>query len=94
MKKPTHLIINNPYAIPPKHWQYASPRRQFDQVLARRPRAQSSIPASPLHAFRFARFLLIETGQVKHNPDRLPADFMFQLTAAQYAGVVANCDDL
>jgi hypothetical protein len=32
--------------------------------------------------------------QVKRNADRFPADFMFQLTAAEKAEVVANCDHL
>lgn len=32
--------------------------------------------------------------QVKRNRDRFPADFMFQLSAAEKAEVVANCDHL
>ncbi|MTV39777.1 ORF6N domain-containing protein [Duganella radicis] len=32
--------------------------------------------------------------QVKRNPDRFPPDFMFTLTAAEKAEVVANCDIL
>jgi hypothetical protein len=32
--------------------------------------------------------------QVKRNRDRFPADFLFQLTAAEKAEVVANCDHL
>jgi hypothetical protein len=32
--------------------------------------------------------------QVKRNRERFPEDFMFQLTAAEKAGVVANCDHL
>ena len=32
--------------------------------------------------------------QVKRNRDRFPGDFMFQLTAAEKAEVVANCDHL
>lgn len=32
--------------------------------------------------------------QVKRNRERFPADFMFQLTAAEKAEVVANCDHL
>lgn len=32
--------------------------------------------------------------QVKRNRDRFPEDFMFQLTAAEKAEVVANCDHL
>ena len=32
--------------------------------------------------------------QVKRNLDRFPADFMFQLTPAEKAEVVANCDHL
>jgi ORF6N domain len=32
--------------------------------------------------------------QVKRNPGRFPADFMFQLTASEKAEVVANCDHL
>ena len=32
--------------------------------------------------------------QVRRNRDRFPADFMFQLTAAEKAEVVANCDHL
>lgn len=32
--------------------------------------------------------------QVKRNATRFPADFMFQLTAAEKAEVVANCDHL
>ena len=32
--------------------------------------------------------------QVKRNRDRFPEDFMFQLTAAEKAEVIANCDNL
>src|SRR5262249_59054362 len=32
--------------------------------------------------------------QVKRNPGRFPADFMFQLTEEEKAEVVANCDHL
>jgi len=32
--------------------------------------------------------------QVRRNRDRFPQDFMFQLTAAEKAEVVANCDHL
>jgi hypothetical protein len=32
--------------------------------------------------------------QVKRNRDRFPPDFLFQLTAAEKAEVVANCDHL
>jgi hypothetical protein len=32
--------------------------------------------------------------QVKRNAERFPGDFMFQLTAAEKAEVVANCDHL
>lgn len=32
--------------------------------------------------------------QVKRNADRFPADFMFQLTPGEKAGVIANCDHL
>lgn len=32
--------------------------------------------------------------QVKRNKNRFPADFMFQLTTKEKAGVVANCDHL
>jgi hypothetical protein len=32
--------------------------------------------------------------QVRRNRDRFPEDFMFQLTADEKAGVVANCDHL
>ena len=32
--------------------------------------------------------------QVKRNRERLPADFMFQLTQEEKAEVVANCDHL
>lgn len=32
--------------------------------------------------------------QVKRNPDRFPADFMFQLTKKEKEYVVANCDHL
>jgi len=32
--------------------------------------------------------------QVKRNPDRFPDDFMFQLSLAEKAEVVANCDHL
>lgn len=32
--------------------------------------------------------------QVKRNADRFPGDFMFQLTAAEKAEVIANCDHL
>jgi ORF6N domain len=30
--------------------------------------------------------------QVKRNAERFPEDFMFELDAAEKAGVVANCD--
>lgn len=36
MKKPSHLIINNPYAAPRKHWRYDRQRQAFDLVDGRR----------------------------------------------------------
>src|SRR3954466_4771438 len=36
MKKPAHLIINNPYAMPRKHWRYDVQRQSFEEVLGRR----------------------------------------------------------
>ena len=32
--------------------------------------------------------------QVKRNRERFPSDFLFQLTTAEKAEVVANCDHL
>ena len=32
--------------------------------------------------------------QVRRNPARFPADFMFRLSAAEKAEVIANCDHL
>jgi hypothetical protein len=32
--------------------------------------------------------------QVRRNPERFPADFMFELTAEEKSEVVANCDHL
>jgi type III restriction enzyme len=36
-KKPSHLIINNPYAAPRKYWKYDRQRQSFDQAPGRRP---------------------------------------------------------
>lgn len=36
MKKPDHLIINNPYAVPSCHWRYDAKGQQFDRVDGRR----------------------------------------------------------
>jgi type III restriction enzyme len=37
MKKPTHLIINNPYAMPRRYWKYDRHRQSFDLAEGRRP---------------------------------------------------------
>lgn len=37
MKKPTHLIINNPYAMPRRYWKYDRQRQSFDLADGRRP---------------------------------------------------------
>lgn len=37
MKKPSHLIINNPYAMPRVHWKYDRQRQSFDLADGRRP---------------------------------------------------------
>lgn len=37
MKKPTHLIINNPYAMPRRYWKYDRQRQSFDLAEGRRP---------------------------------------------------------
>jgi type III restriction enzyme len=37
MKKPTHLIINNPYATPRRYWKYDRQRQSFDLADGRRP---------------------------------------------------------
>lgn len=37
MKKPSHLIINNPYVMPRKHWRYDRQRQSFDLADGRRP---------------------------------------------------------
>jgi type III restriction enzyme len=36
MKKPTHLIINNPYAEPTSHWRYDPKTQRFDRMPGRR----------------------------------------------------------
>ncbi|MHB1157975.1 MAG: BPTD_3080 family restriction endonuclease [Phycisphaerales bacterium] len=37
MKKPDHLIVNNPYVSPRRHWRYDRQRQSFDLVEGRRP---------------------------------------------------------
>lgn len=37
MKKPTHLIINNPYKPPSEYWQYDRQTQTFELVKGRRP---------------------------------------------------------
>lgn len=37
MKKPDHLIINNPYAVPTGHWKYDRQRQSFERAQGRRP---------------------------------------------------------
>jgi type III restriction enzyme len=37
MKKPAHLIINNPYAMPRRYWMYDRQRQSFDLAEGRRP---------------------------------------------------------
>jgi type III restriction enzyme len=37
MNKPTHLIINNPYAMPRRYWKYDRQRQSFDLAEGRRP---------------------------------------------------------
>ena len=34
---PKHLIINNPYTVPKRHWKYDRESRQFDEASGRRP---------------------------------------------------------
>ncbi|MGI8424194.1 MAG: BPTD_3080 family restriction endonuclease [Chloroflexota bacterium] len=36
MKKPGHLIVNNPYAVPGRHWAYDRQRQSFDLAEGRR----------------------------------------------------------
>jgi type III restriction enzyme len=37
VKKPSHLIINNPYAMPRRYWKYDRQRQSFDLADGRRP---------------------------------------------------------
>lgn len=37
MKKPKHLIINNPYRVPDRYWKYDRQRQSFDIAEGRRP---------------------------------------------------------
>jgi len=37
MNKPTHLIINYPYATPRRYWKYDRQRQSFDRAEGRRP---------------------------------------------------------
>ena len=37
MNKPSHLIINNPYAMPRRYWKYDRQRQSFDLADGRRP---------------------------------------------------------
>ena len=37
MSKPSHLIINNPYKVPDRHWKYDPQRQSFDLTPGRRP---------------------------------------------------------
>ncbi len=48
MKKPSHLIINNPYVMPRRHWKYDRQRQSFDLADGRRPAGYTV--ASPGHA--------------------------------------------
>jgi len=36
VKKPDHLIVNNPYVVPRKHWRYDRQRQSFDLEAGRR----------------------------------------------------------
>ena len=37
MNKPSHLIVNNPYAVPRRYWRYDRQRQSFDLADGRRP---------------------------------------------------------
>ena len=37
MKKPKHLIINNPYRVPDRYWKYDRQRQFFDSTADTRP---------------------------------------------------------
>ena len=34
MKKPSHLIINNPYRMPDRHWKYDRQQRELNKHVA------------------------------------------------------------
>ena len=37
MKKPGHLILNNPYVMPRRHWRFDRQRQRFEEATGRRP---------------------------------------------------------
>ncbi len=47
MKKPAHLIINNPYGVPDRHWKYDRQRQSFGEKPAEGRRPAGYVMATP-----------------------------------------------
>lgn len=87
MKKPKHLIINNPYAMPRRHWRYDLQAGSFDLVEERRPAGYTMATPGSNHPNDPGVFVPIELVNVIRP--RVDA-----WRAAEYAGVTATTRSL
>ncbi len=60
MKKPSHLIINNPYAAPRQYWKYEPQKQTFDLVAGRRSAGYTVATPGLTGANDVGRFVPIE----------------------------------
>ena len=81
MKKASNMSTNNSVLVP---------RIESRIQVIRGLRVMLDVDLATLYGVQTKRL----NEQVKRNRDRFPSDFLFQLTADEKAGVVANCDHL
>lgn len=83
MKKPGHLILNNPYVMPRRHWWYDRQRQRFEEAPGRRPAGY--VKATPGFQGHDDPGVLVEIGLVNLIRPRVDA-----WRDGGYAGVTAT----
>jgi len=83
MKKPTHLIVNNPYTAPKRYWKYDRQRQSFELASGRRPAGYTM--ASPGAVAHDDPGVFVEIELVNQIRPRVDA-----WREAGYAGVTAT----
>ncbi|MCG3130952.1 MAG: hypothetical protein FLDDKLPJ_01726 [Phycisphaerae bacterium] len=83
MNKPSHLIINNPYVMPNRHWRYDRQRQSFDIEEGRRPAGY--VRATPGYTGHDDPGVFVEISSVNQIRPRVDA-----WREAGYPGVTAT----